>query len=195
MHYISCILLKINLWSRFLLTRRCLMQLQPQPEVWHRAEETESPAPGGIDDPIFDIRKSIHRCSFNMQLSSSLWACLETKKNWISSVNPRSYKWFLTPGGCTGGRKVLDRNRRCLLISNKPNTDKRAMFLINKCLIRIKEAFWFQTNRDGVDLMYLIAIKDAFSIQTTRMRIKGRYLSWTSRYNNDHWGPGTCDQR
>ena len=30
---------------------------------------TESPGPGGIDDPIFDIRKSIHKCSFNLQFS------------------------------------------------------------------------------------------------------------------------------
>ena len=27
------------------------------------------------------------------------------------------------------------------------------------------------------------------------MWIKGRCVLWASGYKNDHWGPGTCDQR
>ena len=107
--------------------------------AWARSDTqqrlTESPGPGGIDDPIFDNRKSIHRCSFNLQFSFYLWTLLtslEMKSNWLSSMQPRRYKWFLTPGSITGGRKVHDPKERCLLNSNKPNGAKRTISLMNK---------------------------------------------------------------
>ena len=75
---INWILLKKNLWSRhlYLFTLGIDTELSdaitalawPESDTEER-RLTESPGPGGIDDPIFDIRKSIHKCSFNLQFS------------------------------------------------------------------------------------------------------------------------------